>query len=214
VKRALIEALARENLTQEAALRILAAVFPVCPIDTQQFGSSEHAGYVLAIECFAAILPELHPLHVDHYAETERHRHGIALDPDYPALIDLERAGRLLQVTCRHQGTLVGHIRMFLHRSTHTQTLFAEEDTLYLAPAHRGGMTAIRMIEYVEKCLSMLGVREIRANSKLSNRADVLLKRRGYQPVALQFVKLLASPRAQEAALVLTQGETAHGLPP
>jgi hypothetical protein len=36
---------------------------------------------------------ELHPLHVLHYAETERHRRGIALAPKYDRVRAMERAG-------------------------------------------------------------------------------------------------------------------------
>jgi GNAT superfamily N-acetyltransferase len=154
--------------------------------------------YVVAAERFRDIVAELHPLHVAHFAETERYRRGLPLVPDYDALVDDERAGGLLQFTLRHRGALVGNLRMYIRCSRHTSTLFAtredvrsHEDTLYVAPEHRGGFLAMSLLRYAEQCLRKLGVIEIRANSKLVNNADVLMRRMKYRPDQLQLVKFV-----------------------
>ena len=87
-------------------------------------------------------------------------------------------------------GALVGNLRMYVGTSRHTGTKFATEDTLYLAPKVRGGFAALALMRFAEKSLLSIGVREIRADSKLINNADVLMRRLGYEPVALQFVKV------------------------
>jgi hypothetical protein len=46
------------------------------------------------------------------------------------------------------------------------------------------------LMRFAEQSLLALGIREIRVNSKLVNRADVLMRRLGYEPVALEFVKI------------------------
>lgn len=180
-------------LTPEVAAQIeLVALAPEDqPIDPCGLGSMVHAGYVIAAEPFEAVLPELHPLHVQHWQETERHRHGIALNPDYIAMAALERAGRLIQFTVRRDGVLVGNLRVFMGVSLHTQTRYANEDTLYLLPEHRGSFLVMALIKFAEDALSALGISEFRVNSKLVNRADVLMRRRKYLGVALQFVKFL-----------------------
>lgn len=61
---------------------------------------------------------------------------------------------------------------------------------LYLAPEVRGGFAAVTLMRFAEGALLSIGVREIRADSKLVNRADVLMRRLGYEPVALKFVKV------------------------
>lgn len=163
-------------------------------IDPAAFGVHHHAGATIQIESFRQILEELKPLHQEHWLETEGHRHGLQLNPDYEQLAMRERAGRLVQFTVRRGGELAGHLRMFLGPSTHTQTLMAEEDTLFMRPAHRGGFTVVALLRYAERVLTSLGAREIRANSKVVNRADVLMRRLGYRLVAYQFVKVLPAP--------------------
>ena len=158
-------------------------------IDLAQFEPLGHGGYVIAAESFREILPELRELHRIHWLETEKHRHGLPLDPDYGAMAARERAGQLLQFTVRAAGELVGHVRMYLGVSLHTQTLFAEEDTLFVAPGHRGGLLVVALMRYAERALRAVGAREIRADSKLLNKADVLMRRLGYTPVALKFHK-------------------------
>lgn len=181
-------------LTPEAAasIEVAARTAPDESIDPARFAPLVVGDYTIAAERFSAILhPELHYLHRLHWSETEKHRHGIALNPDYPAMLARERAGRLVQFTVRHRGELVGNCRMYLGLSLHSQTLFADEDTLFLVPEHRGSFLVIHLLRYVERCLIDLGAREIRANSKLVNRADVLMRRLGYRAVATQFVKII-----------------------
>lgn len=160
-------------------------------IPLEQFAPGQHGQYRLGVERLSLILSELHELHQEHWAETEKHRHGLVLRPDYEQIIARERAGCLLQFTARAQdGSLAGQLRMYLGRSLHTQTLFAEEDTLFVRPAHRGGLMVMGLMRYAEAALRQVGVREIRADSKLVNDAQVLMQRMGYQPVALKFHKM------------------------
>jgi hypothetical protein len=123
--------------------------------------------------------------------EMETHRHGLKLDPDYDFMISKERAGEMLQFTARLDGKIVGNLRWYVGISRHTKTLFAEEDTLYLTPKVRGGLTAVSLIRFSEGVLRSIGVREIRADTKLSNNAGALLRRLRYQPVATKFVKVI-----------------------
>lgn len=183
-----------QELTPEVASRIefIASGGIDLSHDPAQFASVVSGDYRIQVERLADVLSELHPLHEQHWRETERHRHGIALLPDYPAMLARERSGRLLQFTVRDRdGHLVGHCRMYLGNSLHTCTLFAEEDTLYLMPQHRGGFLAIHLLRYVERVLvDQFNVREIRADSKLVNNADVLMRRLRYKEVATRFVKV------------------------
>lgn len=164
---------------------------PDLAIDVRQFEPQQAGDATLQVERFEALLEELEPLHAAHWQETEKHRHGLALRPNYALLLSRERSGGLMQFTARRGGQLVGHVRMYLGKSTHTSTLYAEEDTLFILPAHRGGTLVLSLMRYAERCLRAVGVREIRADSKLVNRADVLMRRLGYTPVALKFHKFL-----------------------
>jgi hypothetical protein len=113
------------------------------------------------------------------------------MNPDYDGFFARERAGNLIQFTMRTEsGELVGNLRMFIATSMHTQTRYASEDTLFIQPQHRGGFGVMALMRFAEQSLVALGVREIRVNSKLVNKADVLMRRMGYDPVALEFVKI------------------------
>lgn len=158
--------------------------------DPAKFGWLERGDYTIQAERFSSIVDEMHELHLAHWSETEKHRHGLAMNPDYDAFIARERAGRLIQFTMRDRGgRLVGNLRMFIGTSLHTQTPYASEDTLFIRPEHRGGFAVMALIRFAEASLRSIGIREIRVNSKLVNKADVLMRRMGYQPVALEFVK-------------------------
>lgn len=210
MRRALVTALAREGVPMEVAARVLLAVLGgAAPIDLGRFAPEASGGYVIGAERFRDTLAELHGLHLAHWQETEKYRHGLAMAPDYEALTEREEQGRLLQITCRSDGVLVGHVRMFINQSLHTCTLYGDEDTLYLTPAHRGSFVAIRMMRYAQRWLLALGIREIRCNSKLSNNAAVLMRRLGYPAVATQFCKLFTDEEA--ARIVQKQGELRPG---
>ena len=84
-----------------------------------------------------------------------------------------EHAGRLLQVTLRHNGRLVGHVRMRLGRAPGA-ALVAEQECLHLVPEHRGDFLAMKLSHFAQRVCRMLGAQEIRANSKLNNNADAL----------------------------------------
>lgn len=175
-----------------AAIEVESAQMPDLSIDPAQFGPLLRDGLVFQAESLCEILNELHPLHQAHWMETEKHRHGLPLDPDYDAMLADEKAGRLIQFTVRTevQRELVGNLRMYVGTSRHSGTKFSQEDTLYLAPKVRGGFAALTLMRFAERALLSIGVREIRADSKLMNNADTLMRRMGYEPVSIQFVKI------------------------
>jgi hypothetical protein len=190
------EAMARhlgQELTPAIAAAIEAEAFtaPDLSIDPARFTAQAYGDYTIQAEGFRSILDELTPLHEAHWCETEGYRHGLALNPNYPNLFARERAGRLIQFTVRKGPELCGHLRMFLFESEHTQTPVAAEDALYLKPEHRGSFLVMALLRYVEAALRQFGPLEIRANSKAANRADVLMRRMGYQLAAYQFVKFI-----------------------
>ena len=178
-------------LTPEIAAEIELAVelVPDNSIDPAQFGTVAHGGFTIMAERFQDIQDELHVLHKLHWLETEKYRHGLEMNPDYDEFCRRECAGGLLQFTLRSGDELIGNLRMFLSKSIHTQTRYASEDTLFIRPEHRGSFAAMALMRFAEKSLLSLGIREIRANSKLVNHADVLMRRMGYTPVATEFVK-------------------------
>lgn len=156
-----------------------------------RFAPRMYRNLVFRVESLRAILPELEPLHAAHFEETEKHLAGFELKPDYAYMAERERMGTLVQFTARDEpGKLVGNLRMYLSTSLHTGSLFAEEDTFYLAPEVRKGFAALSMLRYAEDMLTgALGVREVRASTKIVNAASKLMDYRGYAHVANQYIK-------------------------
>lgn len=160
-------------------------------LDPASFPVREHGDLRFAVESFRDILPELEPLHAAHFAETERHLAGFTLAPDYGYMAERERLGQLVQFTARNeQGELVGNLRMYIGKSLHTGNKFAEEDTFYLSPSARHGLASLAFLRYAEDMLvQVAAVVEIRANTKVVNRAHRLMDRRGFRHVANQYIK-------------------------
>ncbi len=160
-------------------------------IDPAQFVRMTHQGYEFRAERMRDIVPELHLLHLMQWQETEAHRHAIEFRPDYERALAHERAGTLLQFTVRQDSALVGHMRLYLNRSTHTSTLFAQEDTIFVRPEHRGGMVGLSFLKYIEAALASIDVLEIRFDTKDTNQASALLRRLKYTPVATRWFKII-----------------------
>lgn len=180
-------------ITKEVADALIYAMTtpPDVAIDLDQFEVEQHGEYTFRAERFADVVDELHPLHEAQWQETEGYRAGIAMNPDYERIKDIERSGGLLQLTIRRDGDLVGHIRLYVSRSTHTQRLVAQEDTLYVAKDHRHGMLGLALARYGERQLRRIGVTEVRQDTKATNRADAILRRLKYEPVSTRWVKVL-----------------------
>lgn len=195
MRQQLIHALAARlgaTINRETALDLVNALFPDLSWKPERFGVCEYQGYTLQCEALAAVIPELHALHDAHYAETEKYRAGIPMDPDYEGMTEAERGGRLIQFTARDEvtGELVGNMRVKIYPSSHTQTLVCKEDTLYLLPAHRGGLLAVKLWQFVENAVvNVVGVREVRFTSKTANKADKMALYMKYEPVGTEFVK-------------------------
>jgi len=182
-----------KTLTPELAAEIACELFnsPDLAPPPGTFAPSQYGAYTFALESLRKILPELHALHALHYAETEVYRAGIPMNPDYAAMAQSEHDGQLLQFTARRDRELVGNMRVYLVPSRHTQTLTATEDTFFIVPEHRGGFMAVRLWQYVERCVIAAGAREICFDSKTINKADAMARYLKYQPVATKFVKVI-----------------------
>jgi hypothetical protein len=182
-------------LTPETVAAILCAAVDRADraIDPTIFRPEQRGELTFAVESFRDVLPELEPLHAAHFAETERHLAGFSLAADYDYMAERERMGGLLQFTARDAGgALVGNLRMYVNRSLHTGNLFAEEDTFYLLPRARRGRNAINFVRYAEAMLvHIVGVDEIRADTKTANGADKLFRYMGYTHVASKFIKII-----------------------
>lgn len=167
----------------------IAALVPAADIAGIQ--SESHGGFTFSRERIEDIVDEIKPLHRAHWEETEKHRHGLPFTPDYATFIRYERAGRYVLFTLRSEGKLSGNCAMYLDKSTHTQTIIATEDTLYLLPSARKGRVARCFVAYVENAIRQLGAKEINITVKTVNQAGRFFRLLGYRHVENGLTKIL-----------------------
>jgi GNAT superfamily N-acetyltransferase len=159
--------------------------------DIEQIKPLFYEDMVFARERMEDVVGEMKLLHQAHWNETEAHRHGLALSPDYEIFIRYERAGRYVLFTLRNDGRLQGNCALYLDKSTYTQTLIATEDTLYLLPEARKRQAARQFIKYCENALKSLGVKEINVSVKTVNKAGRFFRMLGYRHVENGLSKIL-----------------------
>jgi hypothetical protein len=170
----------------------------VVPMENITLIPPEKCGdFVFSRERIEDIAEEIKLLHRAHWDETEEHRHGLPFDPDYAMFARYERAGRYVLFTVRKENRLCGNCAMYLDRSTHTQTVLATEDTLYLLPLARTGRVARRFVGYVEKAMRLLGASEIHITVKTVNKAGRFLRMLGYSHVEDGLIKILETENVQ-----------------
>jgi GNAT superfamily N-acetyltransferase len=126
-----------------------------------------------------------------HWEEVEMHRHELGFVPDWARMAAWEDEGRFVGFTVRHTKRVVGYMAFHLTDGYHTTKRVATEDGLYLLPAHRRGLTAVRLIRYAEQALRQLGAGEIHVITKAGTTADRLMDRLGYPAVSNLHIKVL-----------------------
>lgn len=192
--------LLRESLYRELTAEVAAQIYelstrvPVLVPQSliKQIEPAQSGEFTFARERMEDIVEEMRPLHRAHWDETEASRHALQLNPDYDAFIRYERAGRYILFTLRDgSGRLVGNCAMYLDTSTHTQTLLATEDTLYLLPEARKGRTAMRFVGFIERALRQVGAKEIHITVKSVNKAEKFFRFLGYVHAENGFLKIL-----------------------
>jgi hypothetical protein len=152
-------------------------------------------GYAFGIERLEDILPEIVPLHKEHWEETERGYLGEDMNVDYARYTAMERTSTLVLFTVRATDTsLAGSVVFSIGPHTNCQhKLLACEVSLFMVPAHRG-TAVLRLLDYAEDCLQQLGVHYITIGDKSPVGGPSLRKllgRRGYQPCSITHIKKL-----------------------
>lgn len=184
-----------ETMTPELAIAMAKELLGVVenPIDVTQFEPMLHGKYRVACERLEEIMPELQALQNRHYDETEREKEGHDFAANYERLVDMERAGQLMQFTARvtETGELIGSMMVYLIVSISNGSTYSQEGEFYIAPEHRGGMLAVRLWQFAERAVHTAGAVESVCESRLENGADRMARFMGYEPQAIKFSKRL-----------------------
>lgn len=191
-REALVRALALhagQPLTPEVGRAIVAMLHPVQPIDCSRWAPQEWRGFTVAAEPWADTA-ELDALHAAFHDEV-----GEPNDVDRSRLENLQRVGQLLSITARNtEGQLVGLLRAFIFTHHRTGKRIGCDDLFFIFPAHRGGLLAVRLARFTERCLADLGVEQAELTMRLANDMGRIARFMKYQPSVQRWTKALTPP--------------------
>lgn len=150
------------------------------------------------VEDFVAALPEIMPLIDPHWAEVGSFRDEFTREIDYSAYAKMAAEGRLLTVTARDEGVMIGYFigvtGLDLHRVTKSEppqrVRVLSALVYFMLPERRGHARAL--IGEIERQSSDRGILIVNIRVKPGlNAADAFFDRLGYGVMEITRTKLI-----------------------
>lgn len=115
-----------------------------------------------------------------HWNEVARNKELMVLDPDWGRYLLMQDAGKLIVLTARNEGRLVGYSISIIDKHLHYQGLTAAiNDVIYLDPGLRGTV-GLRLLAATEDEGRARGAQLMLWHAKPGTSLDKLMARRGY----------------------------------
>lgn len=115
---------------------------------------------------------------------------GAPIRTDWARLVNDSREGRQVIFTARGAGgALVGSVWLYLNVNVDTGRQCVTDDLLYVEPDQRDKLTGLRLVQFAERCIFALGVREATFHFRIENGADRMARFLGYTPVSTRVTK-------------------------
>jgi GNAT superfamily N-acetyltransferase len=148
--------------------------------------------YLFATEVLPDMYSEMEPLARAHYQEYSDRlaAAGVIVSPYNPRLDEYftaARAGHLKTFTARYEGELCGYANVYLTSDMHNRDFIAQEDVLYVAKEHRGGLGR-KLVAYGLGELRKIGVKRLSVSAVTDARVAILWGRMGFKGIASQMV--------------------------
>lgn len=102
-----------------------------------------------------------------------------------------EKNGLIFIVGAVQAGNIIGYSVTFVMPDIHSASFLASNDVIYLAPEHRRGLTAARLIRATEDEASRRGASFMQWNPLVGSRFSKLLELRGYAARSVTYRKEL-----------------------
>jgi GNAT superfamily N-acetyltransferase len=142
------------------------------------------------VEPYKDCLPELMACYDLHWEELALNKDKVPLDPQYDVYAAHDDAGRLLLVTLRESGRLVGYFIGFIAPGLHYKTcLTLTMDIFWTHPDVRGGFSGVKLFRLVEKEAKRRGVHRMFYGSKLHKDSSRLFEFLKMEPVEIYYSK-------------------------
>ncbi len=149
-------------------------------------------GTVYQVEPWSSFKVEARELFVRHWREIALNHAEVPLDIDYERYDEMAARGAVHVLTARRNGLLIGyHVAFIAGHMHYRSTLHAVTDVYWIAPECRHGVTAMRLLQAVERELKRRGVRKLFTATKLHLDQGPLFERLGYRPVERMYAKLI-----------------------
>ena len=134
---------------------------------------------VFAVEKLMDVYDEAKPLLLLHWQEIARNKGLLTLNPDLHAYAAC--ADKLLLITARCGGRLIGYFLWVLASHPHYKhVLTAEEDLHFLLPEYRRGMTGYNLLRAARDAAVAIGARLLTMREKVGHEHPALLRRLGF----------------------------------
>lgn len=130
-------------------------------------------------------IEEAYALFTEHYKEIAAYQ-DIPLDPDYEKYLILGEAGKLLILTAKYNGDLVGYIVYVVDYAPHYKgSLQAVQDILFVKKGLRKSLLGcgLMLLRQSEKILKRMGVQVVYQHVKTKHDFSPFLEKLGYENV-------------------------------
>ena len=134
------------------------------------------------VERFDDVVDDIKPLIKEHYLEICSHPDIYKLNPDWDTYRKLDELGMLRIFTARDGVDLAGYFLSFVQPHIHySDTIYAVNDILYLAPEYRGSTVGYKLIKRAAEDLrDSCGVSVLVIHMKIKHPFRPLLEKLGF----------------------------------
>jgi GNAT superfamily N-acetyltransferase len=152
-------------------------------------------GIVLQSEPIDEVWDEAHPLTQRHFAEANTFL-DVPLQPNRKIYEAAQKAGLVRCYTARitegDRLTLIGYGVAILGSLHHENAVFANQDTLYIAPEYRKTGAGLALLRHIERALAAEGVQWLYQHQRVTHPGlGVILRARHYIEVEKVWAKRL-----------------------
>lgn len=128
----------------------------------------------------------------EHFKEVYPARDVYNLNMDWDTYAKLEELGMLKIFTARDDSILVGYLWVIVSPNIHSKGSYtACDDGLFVVSSHRSKSIAVKLIQFVEKCLKEDGIKTLHLVGTAEKPIDSLVERMGYNKIETKFQKVL-----------------------
>jgi GNAT superfamily N-acetyltransferase len=143
-------------------------------------------------ETFDESYADAKPLFDLHWQEVGTYPQHMKVDVQEDLYRMCERNGRLVIVTARCDGKLIGYYCMFLAYHSHYKTVLTSgHDGHFIHPDYRKGLFAVKFLKFVEEVAKSKGVKLHVIRSKAKSGHGALYQRLGYDLMDETYTKWL-----------------------